>query len=370
MKVFVSSLMSGFESYRQAAFSAVNALGYELISAESFPSQANSSRIACLEGVRAADIVVLILGEKYGYTDTASNLSPTHEEYREAKDQGKVIAFIQSGVARETRQQEFVNEVQDWDNGLFRGKGFSTPEELQDQVTQALHRHAMAQQTRPIDPAQLVERAKAIIPPIERHQHRSYPILHLALAGGPIQQIVRPQKLDDRRFGRGLINILTDESSDILDIAAGTETRHDDGALVLQQETGAAVRIDEAASITISVPVQIVHGFMSALIEEYVADALDKALKAADLLLDHVDPTKKIARIVPAIRLDTNGTAEWRTKAENDASPNSFNLMQDDPTKEWPILLNPSDRPRAALRATRQVMSEDMLTLLRRRFKH
>ncbi len=36
------------------------------------------------------DLVVLIMGERYGWSDTHSSLSPTHEEFREAVVDGKV----------------------------------------------------------------------------------------------------------------------------------------------------------------------------------------------------------------------------------------------------------------------------------------
>ena len=76
MKVFVSSLIGGFESFRAAAASAISTLGHEPVMAEDFPASPDSPQTACLAGVRDSGAVVLILGERYGYVQ-ASDLSAT-----------------------------------------------------------------------------------------------------------------------------------------------------------------------------------------------------------------------------------------------------------------------------------------------------
>lgn len=48
MKIFISSLIGGFEVYRAAARDAVTQLGYEPVMAENFPAQPNSPQVACL----------------------------------------------------------------------------------------------------------------------------------------------------------------------------------------------------------------------------------------------------------------------------------------------------------------------------------
>ena len=83
MKVFISSLIAGFGPYRDAARRAVTTLRNEAVMAEDFGAQPNSSQIACLQGVRSADIVVLILGPDYGFVPSGSTISATHQEYRE-----------------------------------------------------------------------------------------------------------------------------------------------------------------------------------------------------------------------------------------------------------------------------------------------
>src|SRR5688500_8672162 len=100
MRVFVSSLISGMEPLRRAARDAVAALGHQPVMAEDFGARVSSAQVACLDGIRQADVVVLILGDRYG-TVQPSGLSATHEEYRDAKGQKPVLAFVQDGVTPE-----------------------------------------------------------------------------------------------------------------------------------------------------------------------------------------------------------------------------------------------------------------------------
>ena len=46
MKIFVSSLIGGFEPLRQAARDAITSLGHEPVMAEDFRAQANSAQVA------------------------------------------------------------------------------------------------------------------------------------------------------------------------------------------------------------------------------------------------------------------------------------------------------------------------------------
>ncbi len=125
MKVFISSVIVGLESYRDAADTAARALRHEVKRAEDFGASPDSPQQACLTGVRLADVVVLLLGERYGQLQ-ASGLSATHEEFREAREHSTVLAFAQQGVEREEAQQALLAEVRDWTVGVYTA-GFSTP---------------------------------------------------------------------------------------------------------------------------------------------------------------------------------------------------------------------------------------------------
>ena len=137
MDVFISSLIGGFGQYREATKRALTALRHTPIMAEDFGARTSSPQIACLHGLRQSDLVVLILGERYGPVQAKSGLSATHEEYREARGAKQVLAFIQQSVTPEPRQSEFIAEVEGWESGLYRA-AFTCPDDLNVAVVRAL----------------------------------------------------------------------------------------------------------------------------------------------------------------------------------------------------------------------------------------
>lgn len=113
MKVFISSLIGEYEDFRAAAVEAVETLGHRAVKAEDFPVSPGTPQQACLAAVRESDVVVLLLGERYGY-EQPSRLSATHEEYREARERVPVLVFVQDLSVCEEAQQAFLDEVQAW----------------------------------------------------------------------------------------------------------------------------------------------------------------------------------------------------------------------------------------------------------------
>jgi hypothetical protein len=136
-KVFISSVMRSFSAEREAARNAVESLRMTPVMAESFGAKPHSSQLACLEGVRASDIYVLVLGARYGFI-AQSGLAATEEEFNEARRRGlPVLAFVQNGE-REPKQQEFFARIGAYETGYFVAF-FDEPKDLQTKVTTALH---------------------------------------------------------------------------------------------------------------------------------------------------------------------------------------------------------------------------------------
>lgn len=358
--------MDGYENYRAAVAAAIESLDHELIRAEDFPSSNSASRIACLQAVREADLVILILGERYGWADTASGLSPTHEEFREAKAEGKIMAFVQNGVAFESAQEKFIAEVENYDTGLHRGRRFDTSEQLRTEVTRAISRYQLAAATTPINVASILETAKSLIP----QQNQNYlstqrPLLHLAVAGGPSQSILRPSEIEDEAMISSLVSDLTNGPRAYFSYRFRTEPKLEQGALIISQENGSRFRVDEAAAMLISVRIVEAEEGMKPLIEENVGDALDLALGFADQMLERFDRTQKLSRIVLVASIETASMFGWRTAAEQNANPKSgsFGMFNKEPR---PIHLNPADRTRMALKSERAAIVQDLLALLRR----
>jgi hypothetical protein len=83
-RVFVSSVIDGFEPFRVAARSAITACGGDpVLVNEDFPSLLASPRNACLDAIDSCDLVVTMVGERGGWTSPSGSLV-TDEEFQHA----------------------------------------------------------------------------------------------------------------------------------------------------------------------------------------------------------------------------------------------------------------------------------------------
>jgi len=221
MHVFISSVISGFEAFRDVAAAAARTLDHTVVRAEDFPASSSTPQRACLAGVRKADVVVLLLGARYGSAQ-ASGLSPTHEEYREARDRSPVIVLVQEGVTREADQEAFLAEVRDWSQGHYTAS-FHDVETLREGLVRALHQLELSRATGPIDSEDLRERTRALIPTDGRHAEAR---LVLAIASGPRQAVLRPAALEDRGLSESLMREAEFGDHRIFRYAPGNERAH------------------------------------------------------------------------------------------------------------------------------------------------
>lgn len=135
-RVFISSVISGFEEYRQAAKRAVELMDSEPVMSEEFKARSYPSEVACIHEVEQSDVYVLIMGEKYGF-ETSEGISVTQTEYRAAKEANRpILVFIQD-TEMEEKEVSFKQEVEDFQEGFFRAR-FNSPDELKDELIGAL----------------------------------------------------------------------------------------------------------------------------------------------------------------------------------------------------------------------------------------
>lgn len=371
MKIFISSLIGGFEPFRAAARSAVTALKHEAVMAEDFPAQPNSPQIACLQGVRSADLVVLILGERYGSVQGTSGVSPTHEEFLEARDSRPVFVFVQDGVTREPQQAKFVTEVQGWQHGYYRG-GFTTPEQLRDLVTGAIHEYQLAHATAPLDTAAVMQAAIALLPREGRGNTIQSPALHLAIACGPQQNILRPAELEAPALASDLHQRALFTEPMLFDRSKGVGNDIDGASLYLEQDGGNRIQLDEQGRILLRLSLQDRkprgHGFGGgfAIIEETVLRQLSAGIAYAAWLLERIDATQKLTHVALAARIDASEHLGWRTQAEDDAQPNSGTMGFGGNEEKPPVTVS---CPRAALKFDAPRLAEDLMVPLRRQRK-
>lgn len=371
MKIFVSSLISGFEPLRSAARSAIKAIDHEPVMAEDFGAKPASPQVACLQGLRSADLVVLILGERYGVIPPGSKVSPTHEEYLEARGAKEILLFVQDDVVPEPAQDALLLEAQGWRDGLFRS-GFRTPEELRDAVTRAIHKFELAHTAAPLNTPELRSTAEAMLDERSRHGSQGPSRLCFALAAGPKQQVLRPAELEAESLADALHQQAMFGTPKLFEKSRGVIARMDGDILVIAQENGASLHLGEQGNVAIGLPLERresrSQGFgsvMLGIVEESVLRELMNAIAFAAWVLDKIDPTQRVTHVVLAARIEAPDFMTWRTQAEQDESPNSGTMrMSSAPVK--PVCV---DRPRGALKFDISRLAEDLLVPLRRQWK-
>lgn len=358
MKVFISSVMGGFEQYRAAARAGVRAVGSNPVMAEDFGARDESSRRACLREVREADVVVLVLGERYGPV-LDEGTSATEQEYAEAREHTPILAFVHEGVESEGRQLTFRSEVEDWVGGRFR-QGFTTPEELQEAISQAVHRFELDSARGGVDADELTERARAALPDTREQRSR----LQVVVSGGPVQALLRPSELRDNRLARDLQReaLLGDHA--VLDPSEGTECTISNNTLALRQPS-AAVTVDTSGTVATSLArlSDGRHSLPSLIIEDVTA-RVETALRFAGVVLDRIDHDHRLNTVVPGAQLTGAEWMGWRTREEAHRSPNSMTGGLTG-RSAGPRFLEPATIARPDLTRRANELAEDLVVLLR-----
>jgi hypothetical protein len=364
MKVFISSVIRDLEAHRDAANRAARALRHEVKRAEDFTASAATPQQACLAGVRWAEVVILILGARYGDRQ-ASGLSATHEEYREARERRPVLVFVQQAKNFEPAQEAFIREVQDWSTGHFTAR-FSSVDDLRDEVTAALRDIELSRATGPVDEKEMLNRAKALLPD---SRHSLGVAITLVVAGGPRQQVLRPKELEAPDLEEAITKEALFGPCKILNRKLGTESEIRDDALLVMQEKG-SIYLDQLGTVRLIVPVDFADearafGSAGVAIQEQVEETLERMLHFSSWLLDHVDRVQRISDVVPVAALD--GALTLRTQAEHNSSPHSYTVRLSNEAAV--VHLNPARRYRAALKQDSKALAEDLVALISRRMR-
>ena len=365
MKAFVSSLISGMEPQRQAARDAVETARLSPSMAEDFGARAATPQITCLQGVREADVVVLILGAHYG-SEQLSGLSATHEEWNAAKDSRPVLVFVEEGVEREPRQIAFVGEVEMWASGRFRA-GFRSPRELQIKIGQALNDWQRSIATGPIDEGELQARASAMLPSARASSGFSHgPVLTLAVSGGPKQRLIRPIEMENPALADALRKAALFDETRLFDGSKGVTSALSGSILTLAEERGGSVKLQEDGSLRIAAALSGLAPRRGsfAIIDEEVRELLTSGLAYAAWTLELIDPTERVTHVGVAVSLAGAEHMPWMTRAEAAASNGSYSMGVSSADKAPERIAV----PRGALRLNRSDVVDDLLVSLRRQW--
>ncbi|HEU5106330.1 MAG TPA: DUF4062 domain-containing protein [Solirubrobacterales bacterium] len=116
MKVFLSSTKEDLTDFREAVFEALSAK-HEVTRMEDFPSSGLPPLDFCLTLVDEAELIVLLVGYRYGTRAREVGLSYTEAEYERAHEQQKpVLAYVRVNFEREIERQDQSSE----DRGSLR----------------------------------------------------------------------------------------------------------------------------------------------------------------------------------------------------------------------------------------------------------
>lgn len=369
MKVFVSSVIGGFEEFREAALSGIRTLGNEGLRAEDFSASTQTAQQACLGAVRASDVVVLVLGDRYGAIQE-SGLSATHEEYREARGTKPVLVFVQQRIDPDEQQRRFIDEVQEWASG-HTTRPFRTPPELTEAIIKGLHDHELATTAGEVDTQEMLGRARdllnryAQLPPSSLGSRS--PSIELVVVGGPLQQVLRPAEIESAQLARDLQQAGLFGESPVLDSSLGTTVDVSGDTLLVSQGLP-RVAVTQTGSVIVRQPVSNSSGTptfgLPAIIEEDVADRIASAIAFTAEVLDRIDPTHRLTRVVVQCGLANAGYTAWRTRAEHQASPQSVTINRG--PNNSVVGLSPPSVSRQALRHEAEALTEDLVALLRR----
>lgn len=136
MRVFISSVVGGFEAFRNAARRAIENIAATPVMCEDFGARPYSSERACLTEIEGSEVFVLLLGERFGF-EAGQGMSVTQQEFRHAKQLSLPILVFIHDVEMEARQLEFRREVEAYHSGFCR-ELFSNAEQLKDAIVRQL----------------------------------------------------------------------------------------------------------------------------------------------------------------------------------------------------------------------------------------
>ena len=135
-EVMIGSTIADLERERDAAEGAILALELSRFRAEKLGSVALTPRELCEVMAKRCDILVLMIGERYGHVIEPEGISVVEFEYNVARadNPGKILVYVKEGVKRDDKRlKDFLERVLDFNNGNVT-HSFTTPEKLSEQI--------------------------------------------------------------------------------------------------------------------------------------------------------------------------------------------------------------------------------------------
>jgi hypothetical protein len=308
-RVFVSSVVEGFEACREAASAGIRDAGAEpVLVNEQFPALNSSSRNACLDAVASSDVFLLLIGRRGGWR-TPSGRLVVEEELAEARRRKLPVFVFIEAVQREPDAQQLVREVSDYVNGYFRVE-FHSPAQLRAEVARALAPHVAV----PV-------RGRMSIDPIAVHLDRPYSFhdqatLRYGIAPERNEEVFDPMRLHSEDFQHRLLELGHRRDVALFHYQSAKEPLSI-GAdeLVIEQPMGSnwrqgryGVRLAIAASGLVLIDANVTGRSeredtfsvtdVFTIDTEVVGSVLQTEFRFVNALYDEIDPHKRYARFL------------------------------------------------------------------------
>lgn len=299
--VFVSSVMSGFETIRAGAATGIERVGMHPVLAERLAAAADSPRRALLDEAGNADIYLLLLGQRYGEPGP-SGTSPTEEEYEEAMRKGRPVLVLVQECEREPDQDGFLDRIRgNWDSGVLYDK-FAGESDIAVAVAGALARHQVSMVENP-DRAR--EQAETLAGG-DRLQGSVSGGLSARLAMVPLREAVLldPLALEDEGLGETMMGLA--RASHLVSQGAAIKAAISSEGIELNADPGAGwtsteISISVDGSVAVSGSVQGGGTFGSSLVDpERLHGFLAEAGGFARAAWQQIDRQDEVGRVAVA----------------------------------------------------------------------
>ena len=311
--------MVGYEAYREAAATAIRDLGLTALVIDDQPSTPDSPRAACLHLVAEADLFILMTGDRYGYPLPPTNVSATHQEFREAQRLRKpILVFVHDGVDEDASLMDFRREAEDWSAGALRSL-YTTPNELRSAITSSLHRLLQESCSRRSRPRR--SRWQCCGTRRETSVYGTSPAA-AQLARGWICRpaLVRPFVGLPRSRAEQTSLVLLSSTKRIVALADGCRTETTPQSIKLFNDS-LSFTISSLGDIVIELSLEPVAGAdhfanqLGAIVEEDVVEGMELAFRAAITLLDLIDSSRSLTWCGIAAAIDARDYASWTNRA-------------------------------------------------------
>lgn len=224
-RVFVSSVVDGFEDRRASARQGIEAAGCEpILVPEDFPALSKSSRNACLDGVESCEALVVIVGKRGGWHAPSGRLV-VEEEFDHARSRGLPTLVFLEEAERDADAKALCKKLGHYVDGRFR-RTFSTPTELTKLVKAA----CMAL----IVPARGTMDAARFKTLLLQPEQMQQPVLRVVIAPERAGEDVFPiEVLDNDDFNESLVALARKRDVGVFDPYVRVQRKKTGGSLVV-----------------------------------------------------------------------------------------------------------------------------------------